>query len=997
KGFFFFVSGSIISKDQIPAFNKSAKDIDPQVKVKYGIDYIEKNADEDFPVALLTMVYTRLQSPYDLRAEIEDPLPLRPMSKPADISFLNGGVNDFETRLKMGLRILKDLLSELPPSTGDAKALERVEAVLSRMSQFFEFGNVDRDLPFNARAHNYKGRIFYVAGYLLPQIRKEIELLSPSNRIKLAKFIKCLDNLNLTMSVAANYMLRLLRLSAAVGNISMPLTFGEFIRHTVDVFLSDYGENVTIERDFDKSGLAELEIPYGLTFVVSYILDNALEQYQIKYGREFKGKIYFRVNKKQQVLEILIIDEAGGIPEDILPKIFLRKFTTKPQGSGYGLFWTRKLVGMFGGTISAANEKKGARFTIQLPLDWKRIVEEAEQVPDELLQRVFQVLRERGIAGSDELAEIIAREISIFSRKIAAITKTRETITHETYIMGGNEKLKVKIWEALPRFFEATCNARIEDFRDIILEKGTTQQDIENLLLSLLALRKVEGKEDIAFTYLPTRQAVVIGYDVASGEARILLRSRENLEREGEGITPERRERYQRALRQIGYAIHKLGAEIGNMSAVFYALSMKGKISKEQSERLERLYRQELPEEVYGAIHTYTSSSGQFTGFEDDILIVERVDGWIGAISDLVQSFVNARERVEKEMEGVTLEEGSFEKGQFDSRVQIVKKSQILLRLLYHQRIEDKEFVDLTAFPGAYSQLHGREQFHFSVVPNTRLWLEGFFLENIMLNAFRCKTGKDTEFYVSVSEENGYTIFHITYKGHVDSETMFTPKQSKDDPWYRGPLVLDLVEAVDGEITAHNVGDDVQMVIRFPLPPGGGRDGMNAYPLSVPEAAQRQAEQAFGKHWTSQAFTLKDLQDKRFPEGLSKEQAAVFLERLNELLEAITKTGPPEFISQLKETLPLIKFYLSNDPKNLRKDPKTSLPYIASAKIKTRKAYFHVVDFFNQSPAKQLEIQYHEVGSHITKGIEDEAEAMRDTALFVETCIKQKPLTLPFN
>ena len=77
---------------------------------------------------------------------------------------------------------------------------------------------------------------------------------------------------------------------------------------------------------------------------------------------------------------IIFLDNAGGIPDDVLPKIFEPYFTTKhkAQGTGLGLHMTYNLIvdGM-GGTIEADNatyrykgwDYTGARFTITLPLD----------------------------------------------------------------------------------------------------------------------------------------------------------------------------------------------------------------------------------------------------------------------------------------------------------------------------------------------------------------------------------------------------------------------------------------------------------------------------------------------------------------------------------------------------------------------------------------------------------------------------------------------------
>ncbi|WP_456458095.1 transporter substrate-binding domain-containing protein [Nitratifractor sp.] len=80
-----------------------------------------------------------------------------------------------------------------------------------------------------------------------------------------------------------------------------------------------------------------------------------------------------------ETLRIRFLDNAGGIPEEIGPKIFDPYFTTKhqAQGTGLGLYMTHKLIteGM-GGQISASNSSfsyqgkvfTGALFTITLPV-----------------------------------------------------------------------------------------------------------------------------------------------------------------------------------------------------------------------------------------------------------------------------------------------------------------------------------------------------------------------------------------------------------------------------------------------------------------------------------------------------------------------------------------------------------------------------------------------------------------------------------------------------
>ena len=92
-----------------------------------------------------------------------------------------------------------------------------------------------------------------------------------------------------------------------------------------------------------------------------------------------KVNICLLSDKSQQNIVIKIYDNGGGIPEDILPKIFEPYFTTKhqAQGTGLGLHMSHEIItNHFKGTLIASNEyfeveKKqyfGACFTITIPL-----------------------------------------------------------------------------------------------------------------------------------------------------------------------------------------------------------------------------------------------------------------------------------------------------------------------------------------------------------------------------------------------------------------------------------------------------------------------------------------------------------------------------------------------------------------------------------------------------------------------------------------------------
>lgn len=74
-----------------------------------------------------------------------------------------------------------------------------------------------------------------------------------------------------------------------------------------------------------------------------------------------------KVSLDKKYILVSIQDSGGGIPADMLPKVFTPFFTTKPHGTGLGLAIVNRILQNHGGSIEARNEGRGAVFSVTLP------------------------------------------------------------------------------------------------------------------------------------------------------------------------------------------------------------------------------------------------------------------------------------------------------------------------------------------------------------------------------------------------------------------------------------------------------------------------------------------------------------------------------------------------------------------------------------------------------------------------------------------------------
>lgn len=106
--------------------------------------------------------------------------------------------------------------------------------------------------------------------------------------------------------------------------------------------------------------------PHEFSQVVLNLLNNGKEA--IEANGIQPGEIRLVLVQEGDFGVLRVSDNGGGIPADILPKVFDPYFTTKEMGAGIGLYMVRRVMESMKGSVEAANSAKGAEFTLKLPV-----------------------------------------------------------------------------------------------------------------------------------------------------------------------------------------------------------------------------------------------------------------------------------------------------------------------------------------------------------------------------------------------------------------------------------------------------------------------------------------------------------------------------------------------------------------------------------------------------------------------------------------------------
>ena len=139
------------------------------------------------------------------------------------------------------------------------------------------------------------------------------------------------------------------------------------LKQPIDILKPQFDERkILIKQSGDDFTMFELQSE--LEQVILNILNNARDA--LLENKVESPYIKIETIKNENVGLILIEDNAGGIPQDVINKIFEPYFTTKEEGkgTGIGLYMSNRIINNMQGKLSVSNNSNGALFEIELKI-----------------------------------------------------------------------------------------------------------------------------------------------------------------------------------------------------------------------------------------------------------------------------------------------------------------------------------------------------------------------------------------------------------------------------------------------------------------------------------------------------------------------------------------------------------------------------------------------------------------------------------------------------
>lgn len=272
---------------------------------------------------------------------------------------LRSSHDELEKRVKLRTKELKELNESLEKRVSDEiRKRQEQEQILIQQSKLAAMGEMIGNI-----AHQWRQPL-NALGLVMQNIQFSYELDELDDEF-MEKSVKKVNLLTNSMSKTIDDFRNFFK----PNKEREPFILNRLVEKTLELVESTFEHNnISIERNI----LGEIKV-YGFPNEFSQTLLNVLNNAKdaLVENKITNANVNINILEETKYGVITIEDNAGGIPKEIIEKIFEPYFTTKEEGkgTGIGLYMSKIIIEQnMNGKLLASNVNDGAKFVIKIPL-----------------------------------------------------------------------------------------------------------------------------------------------------------------------------------------------------------------------------------------------------------------------------------------------------------------------------------------------------------------------------------------------------------------------------------------------------------------------------------------------------------------------------------------------------------------------------------------------------------------------------------------------------